>query len=194
MSTRYKVHDPEGAYFFTMTTVGWLDVFTRKAYKDILIDSLRFCQKNKGLQIFGYVIMSNHLHLIAQTGKEANLVNVLGDFKKYTARRIIDAIQQRRESRREWLLYQLKWFAKLDGRGQTYKLWQSDNHPIIVYSPKIIWQKLNYIHMNPVVAGIVVAPEHYLYSSALNYAGKDGILEVSLIDLASTEGYIFFGG
>lgn len=193
MSTRYKITDPEGAYFLTLTTVGWIDVFTRKAYRDILIESLRFCQEQKGLVLFAYVIMSNHLHLIAQA-KDANLGAVIGDFKKYTARKIIDAIQEPGESRREWLLYQLRWFAKQNRKNRsTHQLWQSGDHPVIVYSPKVIWQKLDYLHLNPVKEGWVAAPEHYLYSSATNYAGQESLLEVTILDLGCTEGYVFLG-
>lgn len=193
MSTRYKILNPEGAYFLTLTTVGWIDVFSRKSYKDILIESLRYCQGNKGLQLFGYIIMSNHLHLIAQA-ERANLPDVLRDFKKFTARKIIEAIQQPQESRREWLLYQLRWYAKRNRkRRSTYQLWQPDNHPIVVFSPKVIWQKLGYIHWNPVKAGLVAEPQHYLYSSARNYAEQKGLLDITLVDLGSTEGYVFMG-
>jgi len=194
MSNRYKITDPEGLYFLTLTTVGWLDIFSRKAYKDILIESLRFCQEKKGLLLYAYVIMSNHLHLIAQAEEGYNLVNTIGDFKKYTARQIIDQIQHSgKESRKEWLLYQMQWFAKQNRRKQEHQLWQSDNHPEELISPKFIYQKLVYIHNNPVEAGLVVEPAHYVYSSAAYYETEEGILPVRILDLGVTEGYVWLG-
>ncbi|MEN8122608.1 MAG: hypothetical protein ABFS35_19860 [Bacteroidota bacterium] len=61
MSTGYKISEKEGAYFLTFQIVGWVDIFTRKTYRDIAIESLIYCQKNKGLEVFAYVIMSNHI-------------------------------------------------------------------------------------------------------------------------------------
>ncbi len=194
MSNRYKISDPEGLYFLTLTTVGWIDVFTRKAYKDILIESLRFCQENKGLLLYAYVIMSNHLHLIAQAEEGQNLGNIMADFKKFTARQIIDQIQHSgRESRKDWLLHQLQWFARQNRRNQAHQLWQSDNHPVELVSPKFIYQKLGYIHYNAVEAGLVVEPAHYVYSSAAYYEREEGILPVRIIDLGVTEGYVWLG-
>lgn len=195
MSTRYKIQDPEGLYFLTMTTVGWIDVFTRKSYRDIIIGSLQFCQEKKGLQLYAYVIMSNHIHLIAKADEGLHLTNILADFKKHTARKIIDEmLTSEKESRKDWLLYQMAWYAKQNGRhDQDYQLWQSDNHPVLLASPKFIYQKLNYIHNNPVEAGIVVEPAHYIYSSAAYYENGEGILPVIIIDLGVQEGYIWMG-
>ncbi|MCB9294803.1 MAG: transposase [Lewinellaceae bacterium] len=194
MSTRYKITDPEGLYFLTLTTVGWLDVFTRKAYKDILIESLRYCQGNKGLLLYAYTIMSNHLHLIAQAGEGAVLVDILRDFKKFAARQIIDQIQYSgRESRKDWLLYQMRWFAKQNCRNQEHQLWQPDNHPEELISPKFIYQKLAYIHNNAVEAGLVKEPAQYVYSSAAYYENGEGILPVIILDLGVTEGYVWLG-
>lgn len=193
MSTRYKIFDPAAAYFLTLTVVGWIDLFTRKAYKDILIESLEYCQNNKGLIIYGFVIMSNHLHLIAQAGGEIPLQDILRDYKKYTSRQLVKAVQSPKESRRQWLLHQFKYYARINRRDHTYQVWQPDNHPFHVHTPKIIWQKLGYIHLNPVKAGIVRTPEHYLYSSASNYMDGTGVLQVEMVDLGGTEGYIYLG-
>ena len=194
MSTRYKIYDPEGLYFLTLTTVGWLDIFTRKTYKDILIESLRYCQENKGLLLYAFVIMSNHLHLIVQAKEGVDLIATIGDFKKYTARQIIDQIQESgKESRKEWLLYQMQWFARKNSRKQEYQMWQSDNHPEEMISPKFIYQKLEYLHFNPVKAGLVEEPAHYVYSSAAYYEREKGILPVRILDLGATEGYVWMG-
>jgi REP element-mobilizing transposase RayT len=117
MSTRYKVHNQNHTYFLTLTTVGWVDVFTRKEYRDILIDSLRYCQEQKGLQLYAYVIMSNHIHLMASAKEPHKLTDILRDFKKFTANKIKNEIRNSgKESRREWLDRLLQWFSALSFR------------------------------------------------------------------------------
>ena len=94
MSRTYKFGNPEGIYFVSFATVGWIDVFTRREYKDILIESLAFCQKNKGLILYCYVLMSNHIHLIGKAQEGFELSWIIRDFKKYTSKQIIKAIEE----------------------------------------------------------------------------------------------------
>jgi REP element-mobilizing transposase RayT len=177
-----------------MTTVGWIDVFTRKRYRDILIDSFRYCQENKGLILYAYVIMSNHLHCIARAEEPHRLSDVIRDFKKFTASRIIESISEAPESRRDWLKIVMEYYARFNKNNSYFQFWQNGNRPMELFSPTFIYQKLNYIHDNPVVAGWVERPEHYLYSSASNYLTGTGLLDVELIDVEPTVGYIFMGG
>jgi len=101
-SRAYKFHKPEGLYFITFGTVGWVDVFTRRDYKDILVESLGFCQKEKGLLLYAWVIMSNHVHLIARAREGARLQDIIRDLKKYTSKQIVKAIAEHPgESRKE---------------------------------------------------------------------------------------------
>ncbi len=191
MSTRYKIHNQNDSYFLTLTTVGWIDVFTRKEYKDILVESLKYCIENKGLIIYGFVIMSNHLHLMASATEPNQMSDILRDFKKFTARNIINEIRNSgKESRKEWMERLLKHYAKLSTGKKEFSLWQSDNHPKVLFSPDFIRQKLNYIHMNPVEEGIVGFPEHYLHSSASNYLSGKGLLEITIIEPMNNVGYI----
>jgi REP element-mobilizing transposase RayT len=176
MAKAYKVRNPEGIYFITTTTIGWVDVFTRRDYRDIVIDSMRHCQKKKGLIIYAYVIMSNHVHMILASQEQFNLADTIRDFKKYTAKKIIAAIQEINESRREWMLNKFKYEAQRTKRGQNFKLWQDGYHAKEIDSIEFLEQKLDYIHQNPVEAGIVLSAEEYLYSSAKNYAGEPDIL------------------
>lgn len=176
MSRKYKFHNPDGLYFVSFAVVGWVDVFTRNEYKTILIENLAFCQKNKGLEIFAWCIMTNHVHLIVRAQEGFLLSDILCDYKKFTSKAIIKAIVENPvESRKEWLLQQ---FRTNDG----YQFWQPENHPIELWSNAVIDQKLNYIHQNPVEAGLVFKAEYYLYSSAADYAGEKGLLEVILIE------------
>ncbi|NOU16668.1 MAG: transposase [Bacteroidales bacterium] len=182
MSTGYKIEDQAALYYLTLQVVDWIDIFTRQIYRDIVIDSIKYCKQNKGLQVFGYVIMSNHLHLIANS-PNGHLSETLRDFKKFTARTIISTIANGNESRRDWMLNRFEFNAKQHSRNEKYQFWTHENHAVILYSNDFIQEKLEYLHNNPVRAGIVEKPEEYLYSSARNYADLDGLLEVSFIDL-----------
>jgi putative transposase len=182
MSRKYKFHDEDGVYFISFATVGWIDAFTRKEYKDILIDSLEYCQKEKGLLLYGWVIMSNHVHLIASSKDDYYLQDIVRDFKKFTSKEIIKAIEKNpQESRKEWMLATFKKAGEYNTNNTNYQFWRQDNMPIELFTPKVTQQKLDYIHNNPVEAGIVEKPEDYRYSSAKVYAGEKGFLEVLMI-------------
>ena len=181
MSRGYKFHDQERPYFVTFSVVRWIDVFTRREYKDILVDSLNYCIENKGLELYAWVIMSNHVHLIIGT-KDQPMQDILRDIKRHTSKMLIKAISENaQESRRDWLL----WFFEREGRqnpsNEIYQFWQQGNHPIELWSDSVIDQKLDYIHNNPVTAGWVDEPEHYLYSSARDYADIKGLIDVILM-------------
>ncbi len=181
MSDSYQVQDQYGAYFLTFQIIEWVDIFTRKKYRDICIDCFKFCRAHKGMELFGYVIMSNHIHLIIRS-RNGNLSGLIRDFKKYTAKQIIKEITTGGfESRIDWLLHRMKFNAAYNARSSEYQLWTHENHAVELYSNKFIQQKLNYIHQNPVRAGIVERPEHYLYSSATNYAELESIMEIDFI-------------
>lgn len=182
MGFKYKIYDQSKAYFLTMTVVEWVDIFSRKSYRDIIIDSLKYCQKNKGLVIFAYVIMSNHIHLLINAEKE-NLSDIIRDFKKFTSKKIIKVIQTEPESRRKWMLNLFSFEASKHSRNENFQFWIQENHPVEIFSQKFIVEKVNYIHNNPVKAGIVEKPEDYLYSSARNYADMKGLLDVVVLTL-----------
>ena len=177
----YTIRDQNATHFLTFTVCGWIDLFTRKVYKDILVDSFRYCQKEKGLILNAYVIMSNHLHLIAKAKQGYILSDIIRDFKKFTHHEMMPVIQSEIESRRQWMLHQFKYYAKYNSNNKEMQIWTNDNHPEECYSREFIETKLNYIHENPIRAGIVKNAEDYVYSSASNYAGMGGIIEVELI-------------
>nr|NQU92424.1 transposase [Bacteroidota bacterium] len=180
MSDKYKISENDKAYFLTLTVVDWIDVFTRKNHKCTIVDSLKFCQKDKGLVIFGWCLMPSHLHLIARAEGRYNLSEILRDFKKFTAKKIINQIIDEPESRREWMISLFKNKGKNLNRIKEYKFWQDGNHAKVIYSPKFFYQKLDYIHMNPVKEMIVINPEDYLHSSARNYAELSYLLDIVL--------------
>ncbi|MDQ7959436.1 REP-associated tyrosine transposase [Flavobacterium lindanitolerans] len=181
MKEGYIIREQEKAHFITATVVDWIDVFTRKNYRDCIIDCLDFCIKNKGMTVYGYVIMSNHIHLIILS-KDGKLSDLIRDFKKFTAKTILEKIQAEPESRRDWMLERFKTATESHSRNKNYQFWQYGNHAEEIYSEKFMWSKLDYIHMNPVRAGLVVKASDYIYSSASNYANGEGILTIEKAD------------
>jgi len=184
MSRRHKVHFPNDLYFVTLTIVGWIDIFTRREYCDLIIENLKYCKEHKGLTIYAYVIMSNHIHMIARCDEPKGLSLVLADFKSYTAKKILEIVYSAKESRKDWMIHVFKFYAKLRKGHQEHMVWEPGSHPIHLYSKKVILQKLNYIHENPRAAGLINAPEYWSYSSCSNYAGMPSVMEVTLLDEA----------
>jgi REP element-mobilizing transposase RayT len=135
MSERYKTFEG-GLFFVTLTVIGWIDLFTRHQYCEIIAESLNFCIKEKGLNVYAYVMMPSHIHMVAAVD-EGQLSAVLRDFKSYTAKQIIHQIESGAyESRKEWLLYLLKYFAKGNKNHAKHQLWHHNNHPISLESNK----------------------------------------------------------
>jgi putative transposase len=179
----YKIRNQHAAHFITFAVIEWVDVFTRKIYADIIVESLQFCQKEKGLKIHAWCIMSNHLHLIVSTKEDILLSNVLRDFKKFTASKIINAIEQnKKESRRNWMLWIFKSAGAKNNRNTNYQFWQQDNHPIECSTNEILQTRMAYLHENPIRAGFVLHEWDYVYSSAIDYYknGK-GLIEIDCI-------------
>ncbi len=155
----------EGLNFVTLTVVGWLDVFTRRLYSDFIIENLAYCRENKGLFIHAYVLMPNHLHMVAWA--EDNLSDILRDFKTYTSKELFKMIKENsEESRKDYMLKIFKQQGKQNELNVHHQFWQNDNYPVALYSHKITQQKVDYIHTNPVKAGFVDEVEKYYYSSA----------------------------
>lgn len=180
---RYFIRDQNAIYFLTFTVVNWLDVFTRSNHKEIIVDSLNYSIEQKGLNVHAWCLMSSHLHIIASARNDYKISDIVRDFKKFTATKIIEQIKEEPESRRELLLKEFKAEGKKDARITTYKFWQESNHAIQLepWQTKIMDQKLNYIHRNPVEAGIVQYERDYLYSSAKVYSDEKGLVKISLL-------------
>lgn len=180
---RYYIRDPDALYYITPTVIRWMDVFTRVSYKSVIVDSLNYCIRKKGLRVHAWCLMSSHLHLISSAKEGYRLSDILRDFKKHTANETIQLIKEGPESRRELFLNTFEEEGLGDKRITRYKFWKPDNHAIemMPWENHMIDQKLHYIHWNPVEAGLVQNPEDYLYSSARDYAGIKGLVEVELL-------------
>jgi REP element-mobilizing transposase RayT len=190
MPSSYLIDKQEATYFLTPTVVEWASIFLDDSYKQKICDSLNYCIEKKGLEIFAYVIMSTHMHMIARA-KQKNLSNLIRDFKKFTGGTITWELQKlltKDPVRMEDYAEILEIF-KTGGRKQKKKskmqLWQYNNHAEEVYSSKFTLSKIRYIHNNPVEAGLVYRPEQYYFSSAMDYAVKKGPVKVTLLNLHS---------
>ena len=164
----------------TFTVTDWESIFAEDRFKNILVDNLNYCVNKKELEIFAYVIMSTHMHLLARSRNE-DLSNVIGGFKKLSAIKILNII--RKENPNSSSLLKFAKAASCQSRNEKYQFWKYGNHPEEVYSPKFTLSKIKYIHNNPVDAGIVDWPEDYYYSSAVDYAGKIGPVKVCVLTL-----------
>jgi REP element-mobilizing transposase RayT len=186
MKEGYIIREQDKAHFITATVVDWIDVFSRKNYRDCIIECFDYCIKNKGMILYGYVVMSNHIHMIIQSNDE-KLSDLLRDFKKFTAKTILDKIQNEPESRREWMLERFKLATESHSRNKNYQIWQYGNHAEEIFTEHFLWSKLDYIHMNPVRSGIVKKIDDYIYSSASNYVNGTGIVEVELLEIPKVD-------
>ncbi len=170
--SRYRILEPLLPQFVTCTVVGWLPIFAHVRCTMVLLDCFRFLQRNRALKLYGYVILENHLHAIVASKELAEL---LGDFKSFTARKIIDLLRKGGISPHTEFLKRLREPHRV---GQTSQLWQAGYHPKAILDERMMRQKLDYIHFNPVKRGYVESPVHWRYSSARNYAGQKGLLDV----------------
>jgi REP element-mobilizing transposase RayT len=175
MSEKYKAYEADAPYFITFTLVEWIPLFAIPEFASVIVDSLKYCITKKGLLIFGYCIMPSHVHLIVQSN-----INPLGstirDLKKYAATQIDLILKSDERYNGHLKVFQNK--ATEIKRNKFIKVWLDGYHPEIIFSNHFFFQKLNYIHNNPVMAGLVTKPEDYYYSSARNYAGLDAPLEI----------------
>ena len=179
MGRKYAIRSQDDFYFVTFTVVYWLDIFIRREYKEIFLESLKYCQREKGLVISAYCIMTSHIHLVLGTSGKVPLEDILRDLKSYTARHIRKYMEHNpEESRREWMLWMMQRAGVRNLRNKDFQLWQQHNHPVALVTNQMVEQKINYIHNNPVVAGFVARPEDWVYSSAVDYSGLKGMVDI----------------
>jgi len=179
MGRKYAIRNQETFYFVTFTVVYWLDVFTRTEYRNIFLESIRHCQKEKGLEVGAWCIMTNHVHMILAGIGRNNLEDIIRDLKSYTSRHIRKYIENNpNESRKDWMIWMMRRAGQKKSNNKDFQFWQHHNHPIELSSNEFIDQRLDYIHDNPVKAGFVEKPSDWLYSSARDYEGVKGLIEV----------------
>ena len=147
-------------YFTTSTVIDWVDIFSRPSYRHVVVESLDYCQRQKGLRIYAWVLMTNHLHMVVSAEGTQTVGDILRDFKKFTNKKILKALEEdEHESRRVWMLDRFRFAGANDRRITNYRFWQEGNHVEEIYTAEFLWQKVNYIHQNPVRAEIVTRAE-----------------------------------
>lgn len=147
--------------FFTATILEWKHLLSEDNYKGILLDSLRFLAREKRVVITSFVIMGNHIHLIWQAVNGFTPQQVQHSFLKFTAQQIKYDLQKSNP--------QLLESFRVNATDREFQFWERNALCVDLFSEEVYNQKLNYIHHNPVEAGICVLPEDYQYSSARFY-------------------------
>jgi putative transposase len=175
--TRYRFSpDDPTPYFMTATIVNWLPLFSDPHVAAILIKALSHLISSNRIKLYAYVIMENHVHLIAASDA---LSKEMGNFKSFTTRQIINYYQ---EHSNQFLLDQLSFYKTAHKTDRPFQFWQEGSHPQRIEDEAMLLQKVQYIHNNPVKRGYVDLPEHWRYSSARNYAGMEGFLPIVGVD------------
>ena len=176
MGLRFKVDNEETLYFITTTVVDFQPVLTLPGIPEIIFDNLDFYRKKYEFQINAYVIMPHHIHLLLHLNAETSISNVMRDLKKYTSVKIHERLRKTNSPYIDRFLFRGK------KAGQKFKLWMDRSDKVVIVSWRILAIKLNYIHDNPVRAGLVLKAEEYPYSSAGFYLnGSTGKIKVDAI-------------
>jgi len=176
MRSRYKIYNENALYFVTSTTIEWVSVFTKDNYYNVLVDAIKFYQSKKRLEIFAYVILPNHFHLIVKSNE---LMQSMKLIKMYSAKEIIKLLTKEKKN------YLLKIFQinkKSYKTKSNYQVWQEGYKPKEIFGYKMLKQKIEYIHLNPVKKGLVTEPSDWGYSSAGFYEkGIEGVIKLDEI-------------
>ena len=170
--SRYQICDSSYPHFLTATINNWPPVFTRPETMDIVLESWRFLQADSGFGLFGYVILENHVHLVARS---QDLGKDIKRFKSYTAKAILAYL---RDCKADRLLRLLEICKRKHKKESIYQIWEEGSHPQIIENESVLIQKLDYIHQNPVMRGYVDLAEHWRYSSARDYDGQEGLIDI----------------
>ena len=170
--SRYKIYEPTHPHFVTCTILHWLPIFTRKESVEIVLNCLKFLQKQDALKLHAYVILENHLHMVVQSN---DLKKSMASFKKFTAVELLKLLHKENATT---LLDQLAFYKKAHRKEKTYQVWEEGYQPKLMQNDLMLKSKIEYIHQNPVKKGYVDKPEHWRYSSARDYNGMSGLIEV----------------
>ena len=170
--SRYKIYEPTHPHFVTCTILHWLPIFTRQESVQIVIDSLKFLQEKDNLKLYAYVILENHMHMVVQSD---DLSKSMESFKKYTANQILKLLKVGNVTT---LLEQLKFYKKAHKRDKEYQIWEEGYQPKLIQTDAMMMSKIKYIHENPVKRGYVDDANHWRYSSARDYVGRQGLIEI----------------
>ena len=170
--SRYKIYEPTHPHFVTCTILKWIPIFTRKETTQIIFDSLDHLKEIDGLKLYAYVILENHLHMVLSSN---DLSTTMRKFKRHTSKEILTLLQEQNVTT---ILEQLKFYKKGHKIKSEYQLWQEGFQPKLIQSEAMFKDRINYIHHNPIERGYVDNAVHWRYSSARDYEGVCGLIEV----------------
>ena len=182
--TSFQISRDTPALYITVVAKDRLPVFRLESLKTVICDALNEARTSGGFLIFAYVIMADHLHLL--TNQPNTSAEVLRYLKGISARRTIDYLRQNNFNSSLAKLQHESW-----KREHKYSLWQKEKNVFSIYSEQMFMQKLNYIHQNPVRAGLVERAIDYRWSSARIWEGcavEDEPLAVDLKHIAWRSG------
>ena len=174
--------EQQACYYLTFNIVEWIDIFTRPVFKQIIVESLNYFIEKKGLIVYGWCLMTNHLHLIAQAKEGFSLQVLMNEFKKFTTKIILEDIDAEPEVRRNWIMKKFEQAGRLLKLTDKFQVWQTESHSIYLELENTdrINDQLHFIHDNPVRDRIVTSAEDYVYSSARDYIGIKGLVNIHL--------------
>ena len=170
--SRYKIYEPTHPHFITCTVVNWIPLFTRKESVEILLEAFRYLQKDEDFKLYAYVILENHIHIVAQSN---DIAKSMARFKNYTAKELLRLLKKENV---KTILEQLSFYKKAHKIDREYQVWQDGIQPKLMQNDAMMKNKIDYIHHNPVKRGYVDDATHWRYSSARDYEGVEGLLEV----------------
>ena len=170
--SRYKIYEPTYPHFVTFTILNWIPIFTNRDSVDIVINSMKHLQEHDNLKIYAYVILENHIHAVMQSN---DLPQTIQKFKRDTAKYIIELLK---EKNIKTILEQLAFYKKADKKDSQHQLWQEGYQPKLILSDKMMREKIEYIHNNPIKRGYVNEDWYWRYSSARDYKGLEGLIDI----------------
>jgi len=170
--SRYKIYEPTHPHFVTCTILHWLPIFTRKESVQIILDCLKFLQEKDELKLYAYVVLENHLHMVVQSN---DLEKSMKSFKQYTAKALLKLLKTENV---KTILEQLQFYKKAHHKATDYQVWEEGYQPKLMQTDEMMISKIKYIHENPVKRGYVDEEVHWRYSSARDYMGIDGLIDI----------------
>ena len=171
-------HENHAVYFITKILHQRIPVFSlSEKYSLIVIDNLKFYREKFGFLLYGFVIMPEHYHIVIDTMEKYSIMKIKEDMNKYISRVIIKDIKTRHPKTLEKL--QIETPVRKGHRPHRYRLFQKGRYDFEIVTPSKLLEKLEYMHNNPLRAGLVEKPEDYLFSSARNYVwGDDSLIKL----------------
>jgi REP element-mobilizing transposase RayT len=179
--------------YLSLNVVDWIDIFIRPVYKQVIVESLNYFVDKKDLNIYAWCLMTNHLHLMVRADHGTGLSQTINELKKFTTRLILEDIDVEPETRRDWMMKKFQQASVSLKMADKFQVWQNSINPNYIPLDNLtsIKTQLDYIHRNPVRDRVVKSPEDYLYSSASDYAGMKGLVNVQLVAEKQEVDFIF---